>query len=129
MREFRYRIDPIQTRSGTVYQPIDYVSYLRVKGDDGVWRDETLRVNHPIDVDGVSYYQASYGFAMKFDVLQNGKPAPSLAPPGLLHEGEGFPIGSGGALRAVREIRRHDRSAHGRNRCRPRVSTQPPASS
>ena len=95
LREFRYRIDPIQTRSGIVYQPIDYVSYLRVKGNDGVWRDETLRVNHPIDVDGVSYYQATYGFAMKFDVLKDGKPVAALSPSALLREGEGFPIGSG----------------------------------
>jgi len=95
LREFRYRIDPIRTRSGLVYQPIDYVSYLRVKGRDGAWRDETLRVNHPVDIDGVSYYQASYGFAMKFDVLQNGKPVAKLAPQSLLREGEGFPIGQG----------------------------------
>ncbi|MBD5657497.1 MAG: cytochrome c biogenesis protein ResB, partial [Candidatus Eremiobacteraeota bacterium] len=35
---FRYRIDPISTRSGIVYQPIDYVSDVHATGKDGVTR-------------------------------------------------------------------------------------------
>ncbi len=71
--DFRYKIAPIITKSGMVYQPIDYVSKLTVTGNDGVARAMTLRVNHPIDVDGTLYYQSSYGFGMRFDVLHNGK--------------------------------------------------------
>jgi hypothetical protein len=40
---FSYRIDPIQTKAGTVYQPIDYVSHVQVTGKDGVTRPETIR--------------------------------------------------------------------------------------
>ena len=32
----RYRIEPIATKSGIVYQPIDYVSHVTVTGNDGV---------------------------------------------------------------------------------------------
>jgi cytochrome c biogenesis protein len=90
--QFRYRIDPIQTKSGTVYQPIDYVSDVEVTGKDGVVRPMTLRVNHPLDIDGTSYYQASYGFAIPFVVTKDGKPLPN-APSGPIKEGEGFAIG------------------------------------
>ena len=89
---FRYRIDPIQTRSGIVYQPIDYVSDVHVTGKSGRSHLEQVRVNHPLDVDGVSYYQASYGFAVKFNVTKDGKTLPG-SPPGPLKEGEGFALG------------------------------------
>ncbi|MDP9110055.1 MAG: cytochrome c biogenesis protein ResB [Candidatus Eremiobacteraeota bacterium] len=71
--DFHYRIQPILTKSGMVYQPIDYVSHVTVVGNDGVPRRATIRVNHPIDVDGTLYYQSSYGFAMRFLVTHNGK--------------------------------------------------------
>jgi cytochrome c biogenesis protein len=80
LERFGYRIDPIKTRSGIVYQPIDYVSHLQVAGKDGRFRSETLRVNHPIDIDGTLYYQASYGYAIALDVTQNGKPLPLFLP-------------------------------------------------
>lgn len=70
---FRYKIQPILTKSGMVYQPIDYVSHVTVVGNDGIPRHETIRVNHPINVDGTLYYQSSYGFAMRFLVTHNGK--------------------------------------------------------
>ncbi len=44
---FAFRIDPIRTRSGIVYQPIDYVSTLSVTPKDGATRRADLRVNHP----------------------------------------------------------------------------------
>lgn len=71
--DFHYRIQPILTKSGMVYQPIDYVSHVTAVGNDGVPRRETIRVNHPIDLDGTLYYQSSYGFAMRFLVTRNGK--------------------------------------------------------
>ena len=36
LQKFGYRIDPVQTKSGTVFQPIDYVSDLVYTGRDGV---------------------------------------------------------------------------------------------
>jgi cytochrome c biogenesis protein len=69
---FTYRITPILTKSGMVYQPTDYVSRVTVTGNDGVPKTMTVRVNHPIDIDGTLYYQASYGFAMRMRVTHNG---------------------------------------------------------
>ena len=74
---FGYKIQPIMTKSGMVYQPVDYVSRVTVTGNDGVARAETVRVNHPIDVDGTLYYQASYGFGMRFRVEHDGRPVPA----------------------------------------------------
>ena len=79
LNSFKYRITPIATKSGIVYQPVDYVSNVTVVGNDGVPKTMTVRVNHPIDVDGTLYYQASYGFAMRFDVLHNGKRIDALS--------------------------------------------------
>jgi cytochrome c biogenesis protein len=90
---FGYRIDPIRTKSGTVYQPIDYVSNLTYTGVDGVAHKAILRVNHPLDIDGTEYYQASYGYAIDFTLTQNGQPV-ATSPRGLLKEGEVFPIGT-----------------------------------
>lgn len=73
LNDFHYRIKPILTKSGMVYQPIDYVSHVTVAGNDGIPRRETIRVNQPIDVNGTLYYQSSYGFAMRFLVTHNGK--------------------------------------------------------
>jgi cytochrome c biogenesis protein len=42
-------------------------------------RDSTLRVNHPIDVDGTLYYQASYGFGMRFALTHHGKAVRELS--------------------------------------------------
>lgn len=71
---FRYAIQPIMTKSGMVYQPVDYVSRVTVTGNDGVARAQTVRVNHPINVDGTLYYQASYGFGVRFAFERNGRP-------------------------------------------------------
>jgi cytochrome c biogenesis protein len=75
---FSYKIKPIVTKSGMVYQPIDYVSRVTATGSDGVARTATIRVNHPLDVDGVLYYQSSYGFAMRFRVTHDGVRVPAL---------------------------------------------------
>jgi len=88
---FNYTISPILTKSGMVYQPVDYVSHVTVTGADGVPRTEVLRVNHPIDVDGTLYYQASYGFAMRLRVTHNGAVVPSLSDR-VLAEGESIDI-------------------------------------
>jgi len=69
---FHYTVAPILTKSGMVYQPTDYVSNVTVAGADGVPHARTLRVNHPIDVDGTLYYQSSYGFAAKYLVTHDG---------------------------------------------------------
>ncbi len=85
--DFRYTIKPILTKSGMVYQPIDYVSHVTVTGNDGIPRKMTVRVNHPIDVDGTLYYQASYGFATQFSFTHDGKPVPGFGDV-VLKEGE-----------------------------------------
>ena len=50
-----------------------------------------MRVNHPIDVNGTLYYQASYGFAMRFAITHNGKDVPALSQRVLL-EGQSFDV-------------------------------------
>ncbi|HVN70106.1 MAG TPA: cytochrome c biogenesis protein ResB [Candidatus Binatia bacterium] len=89
--DFAYKIAPIMTKSGMVYQPIDYVSNVTVTGSDGVPKQMTVRVNHPIDVDGTLYYQSSYGFAMRFALSRYGRPDTALAGRTLL-EGDSFEI-------------------------------------
>ena len=90
---FGYRIDAVKTKSGTVYQPIDYVSDITYTGRDGIARKAILRVNHPLDIDGTDYYQASYGYAIDFTLTQNGQLVPT-SPRGPLKEGGAFPIGT-----------------------------------
>jgi cytochrome c biogenesis protein len=90
---FGYRIDPVQTKSGTVYQPIDYVSDVTYTGNDGIARHAQLRVNHPLDIDGTDYYQASYGYAIDFTLTLNGQ-AVATSPRGPLKEGAAFGIGT-----------------------------------
>jgi cytochrome c biogenesis protein len=75
LNRFAYRIDPIMTKSGMVYQPVDYVSHVTVTASNSVPKTMTVRVNHPIDVDGTLYYQASYGFATRFVLTHDGRPA------------------------------------------------------
>ena len=89
---FRFVIDPIQTRSGIVYQPIDYVSNVRVTGKDGTTRAREIRVNDPLELDGTAYYQASYGFAIPFSITKDGR-AVANAPRAPLKEGDGFAVG------------------------------------
>jgi cytochrome c biogenesis protein len=69
---FNYKIQPIMTKGGMVYQPIDYVSHVTVVGNDGIPKNEVIRVNHPIDIGGTLFYQNSYGFALKFLVSHDG---------------------------------------------------------
>ncbi len=97
LKRFAYRIDPIQTKAGTVYQPIDYVSNATVTGSDGQARDAVIRVNHPYEVDGTAIYQATYGFAIDFRLTKNGRAVPGADHP--LKEGEGFAID--GTARAI----------------------------
>ncbi|MGH7757203.1 MAG: cytochrome c biogenesis protein ResB, partial [Vulcanimicrobiaceae bacterium] len=92
---FYYKIDPIQTKSGIVYQPIDYVSDLHVTDRAGHTTVERLRVNHPIDVDGTLYYQASYGFAVNFTVTKDGRPVAEV-PVAPMREGQALPLGQTG---------------------------------
>jgi cytochrome c biogenesis protein len=96
--DFAYKIAPIMTKSGMVYQPIDYVSRVTVTGNDGVPKRMTVRVNHPIDVDGTLYYQASYGFGVRFDVSRYGRPDAELSRRTLL---EGDSLDLPGSSRAV----------------------------
>jgi len=89
LERFAYRIDPIRTKAGLVYQPIDYVSNAKVTGRDGLAREAVIRVNQPYDVDGTLIYQATYGFAIDFRLTRDGRPVPG---PEILKEGEGFTI-------------------------------------
>ena len=88
---FAYKIAPIMTKSGMVYQPIDYVSHVTVTGNDGIPKHSIVRVNHPINVDGTLYYQASYGFGMQFLVTRRGRPDAALSNRILL-EGDSFDL-------------------------------------
>src|SRR6185312_9839209 len=88
---FAYRFDPVQTKSGLVYQPIDYVSDVRAVGSDGVPRKATIRVNQPLDIDGTLYYQATYGYGVTFSLTKNGVPVAG-GPSGPLKEGQGFTV-------------------------------------
>ena len=88
---FAYKIDPIRTKSGLVYQPIDYVSRVHYAGHDGVVRSATIRVNEPLDIDGTLYYQATYGFAADLRLTKDGRPVPG-APQAPLMEGAGFQV-------------------------------------
>ncbi len=89
--DFAYTITPVLTKGGMVYQPTDYVSHVTVTGNDGIPKQMTVRVNHPIDVDKTLYYQASYGFAMRFRVTHDGKDVPALSQR-VVMEGENFDI-------------------------------------
>ena len=89
--DFAYKIAPIMTKSGMVYQPIDYVSRVTVTGNDGIPKHLTVRVNHPIDVDGTLYYQASYGFGLQFLVTRGGRRDAALSERTLL-EGDSFDL-------------------------------------
>jgi cytochrome c biogenesis protein len=71
---FAYKIQPILTKSGMVYQPVDYVSHVTAIGKDGRSQALTVRVNHPVDIDKTLYYQASYGFGVRFNITHNGRP-------------------------------------------------------
>ncbi|MBV8074492.1 MAG: cytochrome c biogenesis protein ResB [Candidatus Eremiobacteraeota bacterium] len=108
LQHFAYRFDPIRTKSGLVYQPIDYVSQVRYAGRDGVAREATIRVNQPLDVDGTLYYQASYGFATEFRLLRDGKPVAGI-PADLLKEGGALEIGPGRALQYAQFVGTIDR--------------------
>jgi cytochrome c biogenesis protein len=101
LERFAYRIDPITTKAGVVYQPIDYVSNAIVTGKDGVPHQAVIRVNHPYDVDGTLVYQATYGFGIDFTLTKNGRPVASPDHP--LLEGEGFAVD--GTSRAIQYTR------------------------
>lgn len=94
---FNYRFDPIQTKAGLVYQPIDYVSHVHYVGRDGITKEATIRVNHPLDIDGTLYYQASYGFGAQFQLLKDGRVL-DASPKDLLREGTVFPLGTNRAV-------------------------------
>ncbi|HEY5257517.1 MAG TPA: cytochrome c biogenesis protein ResB [Candidatus Baltobacteraceae bacterium] len=99
LNSFGYTIQPVATKSGIVYQPIDYVSHVTVTGKDGIPKAMTVRVNHPIDIDGTLYYQAAYGFGMRFKVTHDGKIDPALSNR-VLMEGDALQIP--GSQRSVR---------------------------
>jgi len=88
---FAYSIAPTQTKSGMVYQPTDYVSQVTASGRDGVPKKMTVRVNHPIDIDDTLYYQASYGFGVRFLLTRDRRRDAAISGRTLL-EGDSFDI-------------------------------------
>lgn len=84
LNAFHDRIDPIMTKGGVVYQPIDYVSTVRVTAKDGTAHDAVLRVNHPLDIDGTLLYQSTFGTGMRMNIARGGR---------TLHDG-GIPAGA-----------------------------------
>ena len=118
LERFAYRIDPIRTKAGVVYQPIDYVSNAKVTGRDGQTHEAVIRVNSPYDVDGTLVYQATYGFAIDFRLTKDGRRV--AGPDHPLKEGEGFPIeGTSRAIQYQRFVGTIDR-ATGRPAADPR---------
>jgi cytochrome c biogenesis protein len=106
---FNYRFDPIRTKSGLVYQPIDYVSNVTYTGNDGIARHDVLRVNHPLDIDGTDYYQSTYGYAITFVLTHNGTIVPT-SPTSPLKEGEAIVVpGTDHALQYTQFIGTMDR--------------------
>ena len=109
LQRFGFRIDPVQTKAGTVYQPIDYVSDAKVTGRDGVTHDAVIRVNQPYDADGTLIYQATYGFAIDFALTKDGHRI--AGPDHPLKEGEGFAIdGTSRAIQYQRFVGTIDRA-------------------
>ena len=100
--DFHAQIDPIPTKSGIVYQPIDYVSHLHITGKDGVTHAVTLRVNHPLDIDGVAVYQAAYGVATEFHLAHHARGVRGVATTPI-EEGEDFTLP--GTTRSVQYTR------------------------
>jgi cytochrome c biogenesis protein len=98
LHQFNFRVQPIATKSGIVYQPVDYVSNATVTGKDGVPHEAVIRVNQPYDVDGVKVYQATYGFGITFALTHDGRPIEG-PPAGPIKEGDAFPIA--GTSRAI----------------------------
>lgn len=92
LNAFNYDIKPMRTKSGIVYQPLDYVSYLTVTDKDGKTSQQTLRVNHPIDVNGTLFYQSTYGYAIEVAATKDGIPLPGL-PLDPIKEGTAFQLG------------------------------------
>lgn len=88
---FSYRVQPVMTKGGIVYQPIDYVSHVTVVGRSGVPESLVVRVNHPIDVDGTLVYQSTYGEGIRFALTHDGRPVPSVAARTLL-EGDAIAL-------------------------------------
>lgn len=110
LERFAYRIDPIVTKAGTVYQPIDYVSNAKVTGADGMPREAVIRVNHPYDADGTLVYQSTYGFAIDFRLTKDGRPVPG-GPDQPLKEGEGFAVdGTGRSIQYTQFVGTVDRT-------------------
>lgn len=79
LNRFNFKISPIMTKGGMVYQPTDYVSQVTVANQRGQVRNETIRVNHPIDIGGTLFYQSSYGFATRLLVSHDGVPDRALS--------------------------------------------------
>ncbi len=48
------------------FQPSLFSSVLRVKAGDKLLGAKTIRVNHPLDINGIHFYQASWGAAGMF---------------------------------------------------------------
>ncbi|HVA38344.1 MAG TPA: cytochrome c biogenesis protein ResB [Candidatus Dormibacteraeota bacterium] len=95
VHSFNYTIKPTQTRGGVIYQPVDYVSDLTATSPAGKTERDLLRVNHPLQFDGIAYYQASYGYGVTFRMTQAGKPVAGVPATPLL-EGDSFPLGPTG---------------------------------
>ncbi|TAM56551.1 hypothetical protein EPN52_13390 [bacterium] len=95
VHSFNYTIKPTQTRGGLIYQPVDYVSDITAVSAGGTSTRNLLRVNHPLEFNGISYYQASYGYGVTFRMTQAGHAVPGV-PSTPMFEGDAFPVGPTG---------------------------------
>jgi len=120
LNDFRFKVQPIMTKSGMVYQPTDYVSNVTVSQPDGSTRSETIRVNQPIDIGGTLFYQSSYGFAVQFALSHSGTRVPSLSKIVMMGDAITLP-GSGRQIQYAQFIPTVDRKS-GQPSADPRVN-------
>jgi len=72
-RGFQVRVREFEASYRPSGLPRDFVSRVDVLEEGRVVRTEEIRVNHPIDHDGVKLYQSGYGWAPVIEVRTDGE--------------------------------------------------------
>lgn len=65
---FETRLDDFQVVYGEDFQPVDYVSRVTLTEDGREVLSGDIRVNAPLEYDGVKIYQSTYGWAPKVEI-------------------------------------------------------------
>jgi cytochrome c biogenesis protein len=72
-RGFQVRVRDFEVRYRRNGLPRDFVSRVDVRDGSGTARTAEIRVNHPLEHDGVKVYQSGYGWAPIIEVRQDGR--------------------------------------------------------